>query len=72
MRLGLRYHNNGNYQKAIEAYKQAIKIKPDYALAHYSLGKAYLVTGDKGSALEEYNILKTLDADLAKKFETFL
>jgi hypothetical protein len=36
-------------------------------LAHYNLGVAYLVTGDKDSALEEYKILKTLDAEKANE-----
>jgi hypothetical protein len=36
-------------------------------MAHYNLGLAYLITGDKGSALEEYKILKTLNAELANK-----
>ena len=51
----------------IEAYKQAIRIRPDYVRAHSNLGVAYLETGGKGSALEEYKILKTLDAELANK-----
>ena len=65
--LGIAYGNLGRYQDAIEAYKQAIRIKPDYAEAHYNLGIAYLVTGDKDSALEEYKILKTLDAEKANE-----
>ena len=52
---------------AIKVYKQTIRIKPDDAEAHNNLGVAYFVTGDKGSALEEYKILKTLDAELANK-----
>lgn len=32
-----------------------------------ALGMAYLELGDKGSALEEYKILKDLDKDLANK-----
>jgi len=47
--------------------KQAIRIKPDYAEAHCILGVTYLMTGDKGSALEEYKILKTVNAELANK-----
>jgi len=54
-------------KEAIESYKQAIRIKPDYAKAHYNLGVTYLVIGDKGSALDEYKILKTLDAEQANK-----
>jgi hypothetical protein len=36
-------------------------------LAHHNLGVAYLATGDKSSALEEYKILKTLNAEQANE-----
>jgi tetratricopeptide (TPR) repeat protein len=65
--LGVAYGELGRYQEEIESCKQAIRIKPDYAVAHYLLGWAYLRTGAKGSALEEYKILKTLDAELANE-----
>jgi tetratricopeptide (TPR) repeat protein len=65
--LSVAYDSLGRYQDMAEACKQAIRIKPDYAKAHYNLGVAYVMTGDKGSALEEYKILKTLDAELANK-----
>ncbi|MBU0701915.1 tetratricopeptide repeat protein [bacterium] len=54
-------------KEAIEAYKQAIRIKPDFALAHCNLGLTYLHLGDSGSALDEYKILKNIDTDLANK-----
>jgi tetratricopeptide (TPR) repeat protein len=65
--LGGVYSILGRYQEAIDACKQAIRIKPDYAEAHYFLGLAYSSTGDKGSALEEYKILKALDTERANK-----
>ncbi|MCK5512456.1 MAG: tetratricopeptide repeat protein, partial [Thermodesulfovibrionia bacterium] len=54
-------------KEAIEAFKQAIRIKPDYAIAYYNLGVAYLNLNDRGSALEEFKILKELDTELANK-----
>ena len=65
--LGVTYDRLGRYQEEIEAFKKYIKIKPDDVEAHYGLGISYLATGDKDSALEEYKILKPLDAKLAYK-----
>jgi protein O-mannosyl-transferase len=63
--IGFAYGKLDRYQEAIEACKKAIKIKPDYADAHYNLGVAYLEMGDKNSALAEFNILKSLNSELA-------
>ena len=52
---------------AVEHGAQAIRINPDYAEAHYSLGVAYLLIRDRNSALDEYKILEKLDIDLANK-----
>ena len=49
------------------SFKQAIKINPDFADAHYNLGLAYLLLNDRGSALEQYKILKSLDSELANE-----
>jgi Tfp pilus assembly protein PilF len=65
--LGYAYAKLGRYTEAIDIYKQAIGIKPDYALAHYNLGVAYLAIDDKDSAMAEYNILKSLNPEMAKK-----
>jgi protein O-mannosyl-transferase len=68
------YYNLGNsyggldlYQDAIEAFVQAVRIRPDWADAHFNLGNAYLLSGDKPSALAEYNILKNIDPEQAKR-----
>ena len=59
--------NLGGYQDAVAAYQQAIRLKPDYADAYYNLGWTYVILSDRGSALEEYKILKTLDQNLAEQ-----
>ena len=51
----------------IESYKQAIRIGPDEADAHYNLGIAYLSLNDRGSAMEQYKILKKLDTEMANE-----
>jgi len=65
--MGIAYVELKRYTEAIEAYREAIKIKPDYALAYYNLGFAYLDAGDKESAMLQYNILKSQDVELAAK-----
>lgn len=65
--LGVTYSKLRRYREEIDAYKQAIRIQPDFTDAHYSLGLTYLTLGDKGSALQEYKILKDLDVDIANK-----
>jgi tetratricopeptide (TPR) repeat protein len=65
--LGAAYAKLGRWQEAIDVLKQAIRIKPDDAMAHSNLGITYLAAGDKRLALEEYKILKTLDAQRANK-----
>jgi Flp pilus assembly protein TadD len=43
----------GDHRKAIEAFRKAIDLKPDYALAHRDLGLALLRTGDFIGASKE-------------------
>ena len=64
--LGWYYGEAGLYKEAIEAFKQAIRIKPDFAEAHFNLGAIYLIIlNDTSSALEEYKILKDLNPEQA-------
>jgi len=66
--LGVMYGKLRMYREAVEAYKQAVRIKPDFADAHYNLGITYLlIIKDRGSALEEYKILKELDPETANE-----
>jgi len=55
-------------EEAIDAYKQAIRIDPNYSDAHYNLGLLYLEAPiDRALALDEFNILKNLNAELANE-----
>jgi tetratricopeptide (TPR) repeat protein len=67
LNLSVTYGKLGMYKEAIEACKQAIRIKPDCAEAHLNLGVIYLILNDRGSALDEYKILKDLDLQLANE-----
>ena len=65
--LGLAYGKLGKHKEEFKSYKQAIRIDPDYAIAHLNLGVAYVGIDDRDSALEQYEILKNLDTERAKK-----
>jgi len=58
---------SGKHEEAIKSYKQAIRLDPDYRDAHYNLGAAYLGLNDRGSAMEQYKILKKLDTEMANE-----
>jgi tetratricopeptide (TPR) repeat protein len=65
--LGAAYFHIGRFEEAISSYKQAIRLKPSLAEAHLNLGMSYLKLGNKGSAIEEYKILRGLNQELANK-----
>ena len=54
-----------DYDK-IESNKQAIRIGPDYADAHYNLGAAYYDLGKYEDAIESYKQAIRIDPDDAK------
>ena len=65
--MGRSYYKLGRYSEAVRALKQAIRIEPDDAEAHFELGRGYLDLKDTGDALEQYKILKTLDKEKANE-----
>jgi len=54
------------YSKAIEAYKQTIRINPDDAIAYYNLGFAYDQLGFHEDAREAYIQAIRIDSDYAE------
>ncbi|MDD3012813.1 MAG: tetratricopeptide repeat protein [Candidatus Gastranaerophilales bacterium] len=48
---------NNQYKKAIQLYKRAIELKPDYADAYFNLAKAYNSDGNKEKAILTYEEL---------------
>ena len=61
--IGFCYGELGRYQEAIEAYKQAIRIKPDFA--HYNMGIAYCHLGRYHEAIETYKQAIRIKPDFA-------
>src|SRR5258705_7968028 len=48
------YAESGRYQEAIDLLKQAIKLRPDSALAHYNLACIYQTQGRFALAIEAF------------------
>ncbi len=63
--LGVSHDEAGRYEEAIEAYKRAIRMKPEYADAHYNLAVSYLMMNNSISAHAEYTALKNIDSLMA-------
>jgi len=54
-RIGDKYFNNGDYQKAVEAYSEYLSLKPNNIKALYNRGRAYEELGMYDQALVDFN-----------------
>jgi len=61
--IGYCYGELKSYTKAIEAYKQTIRIDPDYAIAHYNLGCDYYQLGFYKDAIEAFKQAIRIEPD---------
>ena len=52
--MGVAQNSQGDLDAAIQSYKSAIKIKPDYAEAHNNMGHALNSKGDQVGAIKSY------------------
>ena len=64
--IGFCYERLGVYTKAIEAYKQAIRIDPDFAITYYNLGLTYYELGFYEEAIEASKQAIRIDPDYAE------
>ncbi|CAH1791371.1 unnamed protein product, partial [Owenia fusiformis] len=67
--LGLALYNMGEIRNAIEAYKEAIALKPDTPEVHTSLAHAYKELGNQKSARQSFNTSLTLDSNVAMTWQ---
>ena len=51
---GIKFFEKKEYNAAIQAFKQVVRQKPDYDLAHNNLGKAYYGDGNIAAAAKHY------------------
>ncbi|MDP6923709.1 MAG: tetratricopeptide repeat protein [Candidatus Scalindua sp.] len=60
-RLGVNYLNNGQHNYAIDAFKNAVKLNPSSAEAHFNLGRAFKRKGADELAKSEFSISHRLN-----------
>ena len=65
---GLQYHDLGRWHKAIEAFKRATIIKPDYELAYFGLGIVYSQLETWEDALTSFQKAVELNPDYAAAY----
>lgn len=63
--LGCYYGETGLYKEAIDAFKQALRIKPDAPGGHLGLGIVYSDLGMYSEAIEEYKQVIRIKPDFA-------
>lgn len=63
--LGVAYRNLERYREAIEAYREALRLKPDFATAWNNLGFAYQKMGRSREEIEAYQEALRLKPDFA-------
>ena len=56
------------FDDAIDSYKQALKIKPDYAEAYYNMGIALKDKGDPEAAIDSYKQALKIKPDYAEAY----
>ncbi|NIT03574.1 tetratricopeptide repeat protein [Candidatus Saccharibacteria bacterium] len=47
------YYQLGEYEQAVDQFRAAVNLKPNYANAHYNLGRAYKELGKNDLAIQE-------------------
>ncbi len=54
--LGVAYYQKGDYERAEEAFRQALEINPSLVYAHNELGKLLLKTGRTSEAIASFRL----------------
>ena len=65
--LGIAYGKLGRYREAIEAYREALHLKPDNADAWAKLAIIYARSGNRSAALEAVKELRRYDPKRAER-----
>ena len=65
---GAGYASLGQLDIAVQNYKKALSIKPDYAKAHYNLGIALQELGNLDDSVRSYQSAITLEPENAQAY----
>jgi len=57
VQIGIQYHRDGEYKKAIEVYNEALKIDPKSPLVNYELARTYMYSGDNEKTIKYSDIV---------------
>jgi TonB family protein len=68
--LGIAYLYSSHFKEAIDCLLEAIRLEPDRPLPHKLLGLAYLVVDDREKALQQHQVLTSLDREMADYLNT--
>jgi len=64
--IGYAYMRGQRYNEAVGFFNQALKFNPEFGEAYFYLGFTFLSMGKKQYAIEQYEKLKKLDAQMAE------
>ena len=70
--MGIVYIDSGQYDQAIDAYHEVVRINPTNSEAWNNLGVAYFFQNQHDKVREVYLTLRTLNAAMADKYASAL
>ena len=68
--LGNALYGVKQFSDAVQAFKGAIRLRPNFAMAYYDLGTVYLAMHPKDDALDTYRKLQTVDKAKAEQLHS--
>lgn len=70
--LGNAYTENGNFESALQAYRQCLALNPGFARAWYNSGAIYVHLKKKTEAMAQYQSLLRLDSGSASELKALI
>ena len=61
-------YDQGRFTEAVDSYKNAVKLEPNFADAHYNLGNALKQTGELKQVIQSYRASLAINPNDAEVF----